>query len=268
MFRALHRLSARSTFKSAMRRFASVTGVYHEMHLTGTEALRGAASCRPAPVRSGWSFFNSSYLPWLGYFDQLYKSDCLRPLRRCPVRQARLAKPEPDQDGQGAALAHRPRARRTARTAQQPRRAHRHAPALGAQASAGASGSTTRRRPHSRVRRASSPCSRRPWTHLTRSQPRRPRGALRGLLGLTRRHPLEPELDDVPGQKTGAAHRHLPGPRRGPVSRPGMRASDYLDETQFAAQRHPGSSIITTGIPCTRSSTGSSCRICPWWTCS
>ena len=37
VFRALHWLSARSTFKSAMRRFASVTGVYHEMHLTGTK---------------------------------------------------------------------------------------------------------------------------------------------------------------------------------------------------------------------------------------
>jgi SAM-dependent methyltransferase len=37
VFRALHWLSARSAFKSAMRRFASVTGVYHEMHLTGTK---------------------------------------------------------------------------------------------------------------------------------------------------------------------------------------------------------------------------------------
>lgn len=37
VFRALHWLSVRSAFKGAMRRFASVTGVYHEMHLTGTK---------------------------------------------------------------------------------------------------------------------------------------------------------------------------------------------------------------------------------------
>ena len=37
LFRALHWLSARSAFKGAMRRFARVTGVYHEMHLTGTK---------------------------------------------------------------------------------------------------------------------------------------------------------------------------------------------------------------------------------------
>jgi len=35
--RALHWLSARPAFKSVMKRFASVTGVYHEMHLTGTK---------------------------------------------------------------------------------------------------------------------------------------------------------------------------------------------------------------------------------------
>ena len=37
MFRALHWLSARAAFKSAMRFFAGITGVYHEMHLTGTK---------------------------------------------------------------------------------------------------------------------------------------------------------------------------------------------------------------------------------------
>jgi 2-polyprenyl-3-methyl-5-hydroxy-6-metoxy-1,4-benzoquinol methylase len=36
-FRALHWLSGRAAFKSAMKRFASVTGVYHEMHLTSTK---------------------------------------------------------------------------------------------------------------------------------------------------------------------------------------------------------------------------------------
>ena len=37
LFRALHWLSGRPTFKSAMRAFASLTGVYHEMHLTSTK---------------------------------------------------------------------------------------------------------------------------------------------------------------------------------------------------------------------------------------
>lgn len=37
VFRALHWLSGRSAFKRAMRIFAGVTGVYHEMHLTGTK---------------------------------------------------------------------------------------------------------------------------------------------------------------------------------------------------------------------------------------
>lgn len=36
-FRALRWLSARAAFKSAMTLFARVTGVYHEMHLTGTK---------------------------------------------------------------------------------------------------------------------------------------------------------------------------------------------------------------------------------------
>jgi len=35
VFRALHWLSSRSAFKSALGAFASLTGVYHEMHLTG-----------------------------------------------------------------------------------------------------------------------------------------------------------------------------------------------------------------------------------------
>jgi len=37
VFRALHWLSDRAAFKSMMRVFAGVTGVYHEMHLTGTK---------------------------------------------------------------------------------------------------------------------------------------------------------------------------------------------------------------------------------------
>jgi hypothetical protein len=37
VFRALHWISLRRAFKSAMGAFASVTGVYHEMHLTCTK---------------------------------------------------------------------------------------------------------------------------------------------------------------------------------------------------------------------------------------
>ncbi|HEX9409464.1 MAG TPA: WbqC family protein [Methylomirabilota bacterium] len=112
------------------------------------------------------------------------------------------------------------------------------------------------------------PALRRPWTHLVDVN-RAVLETLCRLLGLERPILLSSELD-IPGQKTErliaicrslGADRYLTGDA----------ASDWRATTLTRRNSPPMasvSSIITTGIPSTHSSTGSSCRTCPWWTCS
>ena len=205
-----------------------------------------------------------SYLPWLGYFDQLYKSNVFvlyddvqydkhgwRNRNRIKTAKGPLWLTVPVLT-HGQCLP----TNRDARIDTQQSWARKHLQALRVNyAKAPAFGV---------VFDALEPALRRPWTHLVDVN-RALLETLCRLLGLERPILLSSELD-IPGQKTErliaicralGADRYLTGDA----------ASDYLDETQFNANgirveyhhyRHPVYAQLH----------GRSCRTCPWWTCS
>lgn len=173
-----------------------------------------------------------SYLPWLGYFDQMYKSDLFvlyddvqydkhgwRNRNRIKTAQGPLWLTVPVlTHGQGL-----PTNRDVRIDARQPW-ARKHLQALRV--------NYAKALAFAEVFDALEPVLGRPWTHLCDLN-RAMLDTLCHLLGLTRRIRWSSELD-VPGQKTErliaicravGADRYLTGDA----------ASDYLDETQFAA---------------------------------
>jgi len=173
-----------------------------------------------------------SYLPWLGYFDQMYKSDLFvlyddvqydkhgwRNRNRIKTSQGPLWLTVPVlTHGQGL-----PTNRDARIDARQPW-ARKHLQALRV--------NYARAVAFAEVFDALAPVLEGSWTHLGDLN-RAVLDALCGLLGLTRRILWSSELD-IPGQKTErlinicralGADRYLTGDA----------ASDYLDETQFAA---------------------------------
>ena len=173
-----------------------------------------------------------SYLPWLGYFDQMYKSDLFvlyddvqydkhgwRNRNRIKTSQGPLWLTVPVlTHGQGL-----PTNRDARIDARQPW-ARKHLQALRV--------NYARAVAFAEVFDALAPVLEGSWTHLGDLN-RAVLDALCGLLGLTRRILWSSELD-IPGQKTErlinicralGAGRYLTGDA----------ASDYLDETQFAA---------------------------------
>ena len=173
-----------------------------------------------------------SYLPWLGYFDQMYKSDCFvlyddvqydkhgwRNRNRIKTAQGPLWLTVPVlTHGQGL-----PTNRDARIDARQPW-ARKHLQALRV--------NYTRAAAFPEVFDALAPVLEGPWTHLCELN-RAVLDARGGLLGLSRRIRWSSELD-IRGQKTErlinicralGADRYLTGDA----------ASDYLDETQFAA---------------------------------
>jgi len=174
-----------------------------------------------------------SYLPWLGYFDQLYKSDVFvlyddvqydkhgwRNRNRIKTDKGPLWLTVPVlTHGQGLPT------NRDARIDTRQSWARKHLQALRV--------NYAKASPFEEVFDALEPVLGRPWTHLIDLN-RAVLETLCRLLGLTRLILLSSELD-VPGQKTErlialcqalGAGRYLTGDA----------ASDYLDETQFTAQ--------------------------------